>query len=113
MSSRPALPTHVLTDPVAVADVLVGLPEITLLGAASRDGEIELHVMLDASRTACSTCGVLARFKGWREVVLDDLRFGDQDRSRCTGTSGDGAARTPTARMAAGPSRTTGSPTRG
>jgi transposase len=78
MSSRPALPTHVLTDPVAVADVLVGLPEITLLGAASRDGEIELHVMLDASRTACSTCGVLARFKGWREVVLRDLRFGDQ-----------------------------------
>ena len=72
------MPTHVLTDPVAVADVLVGLPEITLLGAASRDGEIELHVMLDASRTACSTCGVLARFKGWREVVLRDLRFGDQ-----------------------------------
>src|SRR5580692_5988268 len=78
MSLRPALPAHVVTDLVGIVDVLVGLPEVTVLGAASRDREIDLHVMLDASRAACSTCGVLARFKGWREVVLRDLRFGDQ-----------------------------------
>lgn len=78
MSLRPSLPSHVVTDPVGIVNVLVGLPEVIVLGAASRDREIELHVMLDVPRAACSTCGVLARFKGWREVVLRDLTFGDQ-----------------------------------
>jgi transposase len=59
-------------------EILVGLPDVVVLGAASRDREIELHVMLDVSRTACSTCGVSARFKGWREVVLRDLTSGHQ-----------------------------------
>ena len=64
------LPVHVETDPVAMSEMLVGLPGMVVLGTAVSDGEIEIHVMLEAPVAACSSCGVPARFKGWRTVVL-------------------------------------------
>jgi transposase len=78
MSSRPTLPAHVETDPVAMTEMLVGLPGMVVLGTAVSDDELEIHVMLEAPVAACSSCGVLARFKGWRTVVLRDRPFGDR-----------------------------------
>lgn len=73
MSLRPPLPAHLRTDPVAINELLVGLPDVVVLGASALDDErIELHVMRRPEPTACATCGVLARFKGWRDVVLTD-----------------------------------------
>lgn len=34
--------------------------------------------MLEIPRAACTSCGVPARFKGWRGVVLRDRPFGDR-----------------------------------
>jgi transposase len=75
MSLRPPLPGHLRTDPVAINELLVGLPDVVVLGAeALDDGQgIELHVMRSPESTACATCGVVARFKGWRDVVLTDV----------------------------------------
>lgn len=76
MSSRPILPAHVETDPVTMNEMLVGLPGAVVLGTAVYNDELEIHVMVEARRAACSSCGVPARFKGWRKVVLRDRPFG-------------------------------------
>jgi hypothetical protein len=88
---------------VAINELLVGLPEVVVLGAAALDEQaIELHVMRRHEPTACTTCGGPARFKGWRDVVLADasiatrrvalhwhcgrsreVAIGDQQNSRC------------------------------
>jgi hypothetical protein len=58
--------------------MMVGLPDVVVLGTSASDDELEMHVMLDASRAACAVCGVPARFKGWGAVVLRDRPFGDR-----------------------------------
>ena len=54
---------------------LVGLPEVTVLGLFSDDERVELHIESILQRPGCPECGVLARLKGWREVILVDLQF--------------------------------------
>ena len=76
MALRPTLPAHVETDPVAMNQMTVGLPDVIVLGTSASDEELEIHVMLDSPRAACASCGVPARFKGWRAVVLRDRPFG-------------------------------------
>ena len=75
MALRPTLPAYVETDPVAMNQMTVGLPDV-VVGTSASDEELEIHVMLDSPRAACASCGVPARFKGWRSVVLRDRPFG-------------------------------------
>jgi transposase len=70
------LPSYLETDPRAMLDRLIGLPEVTVLGLYSDDERVELHIESVAPRPGCPVCGVIAQLKGWREVVLVDLQFG-------------------------------------
>ena len=69
------------TDPKKVLELLVGLPEMSVLGVDTSGPVVELHVEKLARVVGCPTCGVVAQFKGWREVVLIDLpAFGKPTR---------------------------------
>jgi hypothetical protein len=67
------LPADLETDPKKVLELLVGLPEVSVLGVDCSGPVVDLHVEKVAEPVGCPTCGVLAQFKGWREVVLVDL----------------------------------------
>ena len=57
-----------------MCELLVGLPDITVLGAFRHpDQRVELHIQTLAETMGCPTCGVVATFKGWREVTFSDL----------------------------------------
>jgi len=74
-------PGHIEIDPQKMLDRLVGLPEIKVIGVHSSDERVELHVESLLDQSGCSTCGVVAQLKGWREVVLVDLAFGGKAAS--------------------------------
>ena len=65
------LPVDLETDPKKVLELLVGLPEVSVLGVDTSGPVVQLHVETCARPVGCPTCGVVAQFKGWREVVLD------------------------------------------
>ena len=57
MAMRPILPAYVETDPVAMNQMTIGLPDVIVLGTSASDEELEIHVMLDSPRAAsCSWC---------------------------------------------------------
>ena len=63
-----------------MCEILVGLPEVNVLGIEERQGSLEIHVECRTSRPGCPKCGVLAHLKDQRIVTLVDLPcFG-----RCT-----------------------------
>jgi transposase len=63
-----------------MCEILVGLPEVNVLGIEDRQGLLEIHVECWTSRPGCRECGVLAHLKDQRIVTLVDLPcFG-----RCT-----------------------------
>lgn len=69
-----------MQDPERVCEILVGLPEVNVLGIEERQGSLEIHVECRTSRPGCPKCGVLAHLKDQRIVTLVDLPcFG-----RCT-----------------------------
>ena len=75
------LPADLETDPKKVLELLVGLPEVSVLGVSCSGPVVELHVEKLAQDVGCPTCGVMAQFKGWREVGLIDLpAFGKPTR---------------------------------
>ena len=75
------LPADLETDPKKVLELLVGLPEVSVLGVDCTAPVVDLHVEKLAESVGCPTCGVMAQFKGWREVVLVDLQaFGKPTR---------------------------------
>ena len=76
MPPKRKLPSRLETDPTKMMELLVGLPEICVLGVYVTDERVELHIESVADRPGCPACGVLAQPKGWREVVLVDLQFG-------------------------------------
>lgn len=66
--------TPVITDPIRVCELLVGLPDVTVLGVVDDGGgPIELHVEQRGDRPVCPRCGVSAWLKDRPEVVLIDL----------------------------------------
>jgi transposase len=67
------LPARLETDPKKALELVVGLPEVRVLGVCTWGGQLELHIETCAVTVGCPTCGVPAQFKGWREVVLVDL----------------------------------------
>jgi transposase len=68
------LPSSLETDPAKVNELLVGLPNMTVLGAIRHpDESVELHIQTNASVDGCTSCGSVATLKGWRVVALVDL----------------------------------------
>ncbi len=63
------------TNPIRVCELLVGLPEVNVLGVADGGGDepIRVHVECRLQRPACSGCGRTARVKERPEVELVDL----------------------------------------
>ena len=76
MPPQRKLPSHLETDPKKMLELLVGLPEVNVIGLHATDTRVELHIESISARPGCPLCGVLAEPKGWREVVLIDLPFG-------------------------------------
>ena len=63
-----------VTDPTRMCELLVGLPEVTVLGLDDEVGApLSIHVETRARRPGCSECGVLARVKDRPVVTLVDL----------------------------------------
>ena len=63
-----------------MCEILVGLPEVNVLGIEDGQPALEIHVECRTERPGCPTCGVLAHLKDQRIVTLVDLPcFG-----RCT-----------------------------
>jgi transposase len=64
----------VVTDPTGRCELLVGLPEVTVLGLDDEVGApLSIHVETRTRRPGCSECGVLARVKDRPVVTLVDL----------------------------------------
>jgi transposase len=67
-------------DPARICEILVGLPEVNVIGVDDSHPVLEVHVECRTSRPGCPVCGVLAHLKDQRIVTLVDLPcFG-----RCT-----------------------------
>jgi len=62
------------TDPTRMCALVVGLPEVTVLGVDDRPGEpLVVHVEQAGGRPWCHSCGGLSRVKDRAEVVFADL----------------------------------------
>lgn len=63
------------TDPIRVCELIVGLPDVSVLGVED-DGAgrpLRLHVESRTARPVCGECGVVAEIKDRPEVELADL----------------------------------------
>ena len=56
-----------------MCEILVGLPEVNVLGVDDGDLFLEIHVACRRPRPGCRFCGVLAQLKEQRIVTLVDL----------------------------------------
>ncbi|MGF1617684.1 MAG: transposase family protein, partial [Acidimicrobiia bacterium] len=84
------------TNPIRVCELLVGLPDVTVLGVEDVvDGPIRVHVECRMRRPSCGECGMVAVVKDRATVELADLpAFGRpvrlawrKHRFRCPDTS--------------------------
>jgi transposase len=73
MTARCDLPADLETDPEKVCELLVGLPDVRILGARQTAAHVELHIETRADVAGCPVCGVVATGKGRRVVWLSDL----------------------------------------
>ena len=105
MPAARKLPSYLETDPKRALELVVGLPEVIVLGVCTDGPHVELHIEMVRETIGCPNCGVLAQPKGWREVVLVDLqvfgkptklhwhkrrwRCGDPDCPKGSWTEGD------------------------
>ena len=61
------------SDPTRMCELLVGLPEMNVLGVMDvADEMLRVHVETRVARTGCERCGVIARVKEQPVVVLVD-----------------------------------------
>ncbi|MDF1527350.1 MAG: transposase family protein, partial [bacterium] len=70
------------TNPIRVCELLVGLPDVTVLGVDDlAGGPIRVYVESRMSRPSCVECGTVAVVKDRATVELVDLpAFGRQSR---------------------------------
>ncbi len=62
-----------VTDPTRMCELLVGLPEVTVLGLEDEVGApLYIHVETRARRPGCSERGLVGRSRLLREGVTDD-----------------------------------------
>lgn len=71
-----------IVDPTRVCEVLVGLPDVRVLGVDDvPDAALVVHIEQAGDRPACLGCGAIARVKDRETVILVDLPcFGRQTR---------------------------------
>jgi hypothetical protein len=68
------LPSSLETDPATVNELLIGLPDVRVLGAIRHaDQSVELHIETTADLVGCPSCGSGAVPKGFRIVSFSDL----------------------------------------
>ena len=69
-----------ITDATRVCELLVGLPDVTVLGVVEDDDVVEVHVE-QRSREVCRSCGAAAWVKDRPVLSLVDLpAFGRRSR---------------------------------
>ncbi len=63
------------TDPIRVCELIVGLPDVNVLGVEDlgADAPLRLHIESRGPRRACEECGVAAEVKDRPRVELADL----------------------------------------
>ncbi len=72
MIRRRRLPADLITDPAKMCEVLVGLPDVEVLGVL--DAPVaHIHVESKTARPQCPDCGAAAHLKDTRPVMLVDL----------------------------------------
>ncbi len=62
-----------MQDRARICEILVGLPDVNVLGVDEASPVLEIHVESHASRPGCPECGVVAHLKDQRMVTLVDL----------------------------------------
>jgi len=60
-------------DPARICEILIGLPEVTVLGVDDSRPVLEIHVERRTVRPGCPKCGVRAHLKDQRMATLVDL----------------------------------------
>lgn len=61
------------SDPIAMCELLVGLPEVTVLDVTDTGGRLRVTVETRPGRPACPSCGAPVRVKDRDTVELTDL----------------------------------------
>lgn len=61
------------TDPERMVEMLVGLPDVHVIGIEEQRSALTIHVRSRRSRPGCPECGVLAHLKDRRIVTYVDL----------------------------------------
>jgi transposase len=61
------------TDPTRMVEMLVGLPDVDVIGIEERREALTIHVRGRGKRPGCPACGVLAHLKDRRVVTFVDL----------------------------------------
>ncbi len=61
------------TNPIRVCELLVGLPDVNVLGVDDDDGPLRVHVNARLGRPSCPGCGGVVWRKDRNPVVLVDL----------------------------------------
>jgi transposase len=70
---RERLKSTVVQDPARIAEILVGLPNVDVLGVDDSGPVLDVHVECQRARPGCPACGVMAHLKDQRPVSLVDL----------------------------------------
>jgi transposase len=81
VNRRRPLPPTLVQDPARICEILVGLPEVNVLGVDDSVAVLEIHVECRTARPGCPECEVIAQLKDQRIVSLADLPcFGRRTR---------------------------------
>jgi len=76
---RERLKSTVVQDSARIAENLVGLPDVNVLGLDDSGPVLVVHVECRRDRPGCPACGVMAHLKDQRPMGLVDLRcFGNK-----------------------------------
>ena len=85
MIRRRRLPPHLITDPAKMCEVLVGLPDVCVLGLVDAP-VVDIHIETTTEYPQCPDCGGGAQLKDQRPVVLVDQPSFGRPNSVATGT---------------------------
>jgi transposase len=73
MTSKARLTATLECNPVRMCEILVGLPDVDVIGLDARSHVLEVHIECRRERTGCPSCGVVAHVKDQRPVRFVDL----------------------------------------
>jgi hypothetical protein len=102
------LPSSLETDPAKVNELLVGLPDVTVLGAVRHtDDAVALHIQTNVSVKGCRSCGSVnpgrSTMTPWRPYVRARPGGGSMRCSKSLGATRRRSARSVAVRLLAKP----------